>query len=151
MNVIEIPRPADSTSGYNYVTPASKKVLLRMTTAERVAPPALVHAFPSVEAAAESLGYTPATPAPRPSAPPPVLAVTPRQLRLQLLSVGVTMDQIDAAISAIPDPADRAAATIEWEYSLSIRSDHPLLKAVAASLGMNDEQVRSLFREAVHR
>lgn len=54
-----------------------------------------------------------------PPPPPPVVipqSVTMRQARLALLGAGL-LDDVNSAIAAIPDPVQRKAAEIEWEYA----------------------------------
>ena len=78
------------------------------------------------------------------SAPATPEFVTPRQAKLALLSAGL-LDDVEAAIEAIPDPATRRVAQIEWEYAQEVRRDWPLLNAVAAQMGMTSEQIDELF------
>lgn len=84
--------------------------------------------------------------------PPVPVEVTPvlsplsrRQLRLALLSIGVTADDIEAYIAAIPDPQDRAAALIEWQDASAYERGHPLLVDIAAAMGLVAEQVDVLW------
>lgn len=80
------------------------------------------------------------------SAPAPTIptSLTPRQAKLALLSAGL-LDDVDAAIEAIPDAATKRVAQIEWEYAQEVRRDWPLLNAVAAGMGMTDAQIDDLF------
>ena len=66
-------------------------------------------------------------PAPTPSVP---ASITMRQARLALLSIGL-LDDVDAAIAAIPDPVQRKAAEIEWEYATVIERNSPLVQSLA--------------------
>jgi hypothetical protein len=85
---------------------------------------------------------------PPPPTPQPVPeTVTARQARLALLRAGL-LDSVDAALAALPDPQERRAAQIEWEYATEIRRDSPLIAALAPLLGLTDEQVDDLFRAA---
>jgi hypothetical protein len=77
--------------------------------------------------------------------PPPVLALTARQARLWLLSAGLDDAAIRAQIDAIPDSNQRAAALVEWEYSVTIHSNHPLVLLIASGLGLSDVQLRAAF------
>lgn len=70
--------------------------------------------------------------------------VTQRQARLALLGAGL-LDAVDAAITAIPDPAARAAARITWDYGQEVVRDNPVLLAMAAALNLEPEQVDALF------
>lgn len=74
-----------------------------------------------------------------PDAPQPAPAVTPRQFRLALLSIGIS----PAAISALL--ADDEAALTEWEYAQEISPAHPLVESLRVSLGKSPEEVRALF------
>ena len=58
-------------------------------------------------------------------------SVTPRQARLALLQIG-KLDAVSAALTAIPDPARRTAAQIEWEYATVIERNSPLVTSLAA-------------------
>jgi len=79
-------------------------------------------------------------------APPPSVpdAVTMRQARLALLGAGM-LDAVEPAIAAIPDPVQRRAAEITWEYSTEVRRDNGLIAAIAAKLGLNGQQIDDLF------
>lgn len=69
--------------------------------------------------------------------------VTMRQARLALLGAGL-LDDVEAAIDAMSDPA-KAAARIEWDYSNTLRRDHPLVTALGAGLGLTGGQLDDLF------
>lgn len=81
-----------------------------------------------------------------PVPPPPILPpLTRRQLRLALLSIGVTAEDIKTHIAAITDPVDRAAALIEWEDATHYKRDHPLVADVAAAMELPPEQVDAIW------
>jgi XkdW protein len=82
--------------------------------------------------------------------PAPVLTLTARQARLWLLSAGLDDAAIRAQIATIPDGAQRAAALVEWEYSVTIHSDHPLVLQVASGLGLDAAQLRAAFVSAAN-
>lgn len=85
-----------------------------------------------------------------PPPPPPVVipqSVTMRQARLALLGIGL-LDDVDAAIAAIPDPVQRKAAEIEWEYAQTVDRNSPFTQQMAAGLGLTAEQLDSLFTQA---
>ena len=71
-------------------------------------------------------------------------SITPRQARLVLLSFGL-LHQIEDAIAAIEDPAQRKAAQIEWEFASSVSRNHPLVQAFADQLGWDSEQIDQLM------
>jgi hypothetical protein len=81
----------------------------------------------------------------RPAAPPPPVpaAVTMRQARLALLGAGL-LDDVEAAINAMAEPA-KTAARIEWDYSSELQRAHPLVSTLGASLGLTSEQLDSMF------
>ena len=74
-------------------------------------------------------------------------AVTPRQARLALLQIG-KLDAVSAALAAIPDPAQRTAAQIEWEYATVIERNSLLVQSLAAGLGLTDADLDALFEAA---
>lgn len=70
-------------------------------------------------------------------------AVTMRQARLALHRAGV-LDQVSAAIDALPEPA-RTEARIEWDYSQEVRRTHGLVDALAPGLGLSGADIDALF------
>jgi hypothetical protein len=72
-------------------------------------------------------------------------SVTPRQMRLALIANGIDIDAVKAQVDAIPDPAQRQAAQVEWEYALDVKRTHPLIEMLAQGLGFTDSQVDDLF------
>lgn len=80
----------------------------------------------------------------RAAAPPPVPAVVEMaQARLALLQAGL-LDQVQAAIDAMPG-AEGQAARIAWEYRSTVRRDSPLTETLAAQLGLTQQQIDQLF------
>ena len=79
--------------------------------------------------------------------PPVPQSVTPRQARLALLGAGL-LDDVHAAITAIPDPVPRKAAEIEWEYATVIERSSPLVQSLAAGLGLTAADIDALFEAA---
>jgi hypothetical protein len=87
---------------------------------------------------------------PEPADPkPPIitLIVTMRQARLALMNAGL-LDQVDAAIEALPSP-QKEYARIEWEYSQEVHRQKPFVQQLGAALGLSPEQIAALFEEAV--
>ena len=70
---------------------------------------------------------------------PKVIAM--RQARLQLLAAGL-LDDVDNMLAA-----DRAMS-IWWEYSTELDMYHNMTKAMTDQLGMTQEQVDVMFKEA---
>lgn len=82
----------------------------------------------------------PASPAPAP------WIVSMRQARLALLAAG-KLAAVDAAINAMPEP-ERTQAQITWEYAAELERNHPLVLALAAPLGLSDDDIDALFTAA---
>ncbi len=83
--------------------------------------------------------------APPPPEPAPLPPLTRRQLRLGLLSIGITAEDVEVQINAIADPTERAYGMIEWQDATQFRRDHPLLAQVAAAMELPAEQVDDLW------
>lgn len=81
--------------------------------------------------------------------PPPLAPLTRRQLRLGLLSNGITTADVEAAIAAIPDPMDRAVAEIEWADASTYERDHHLIEQVGSALGLTHEQIDTMWEAAL--
>ena len=89
--------------------------------------------------------FVPAPPAPpHPPVVPP--SVTMRQARLALLGAGL-LDDIDAAINALPLP-QKEAARIEWEYSAEVQRHNGFVSVLTPLLGLTDAQTDALFLTA---
>ena len=86
--------------------------------------------------------FTPAPPAPTPVPG----SVTMRQARLALFGAGL-LDDIDAAINALPSP-QKEAARIEWEYSQEVQRHNGFVSILAPSLGLTEAQIDTLFIQA---
>ena len=67
--------------------------------------------------------------------------ITMRQARLQLLAAGL-LDDVDNMLAA-----DRAMS-IWWEYSTELDMYHNMTKVMTDQLGMTQEQVDVMFKEA---
>lgn len=63
-------------------------------------------------------------------------SVTMRQARLALLAVD-KLAQVNAAIAAIPDATQRAAAEIEWEYAQTVDRDSPFVQMLGTALALD--------------
>lgn len=77
---------------------------------------------------------------------PGAARVTMRQARLALLSIG-KLDDVDAAIQALPEPA-KTTAKIEWEYAAHIEINSPLIQSLAPEIGITESQLKDLFNLA---
>lgn len=69
-----------------------------------------------------------------------------RQARLALLGAGL-LQQVDQAISALPEP-QQSAARIEWDYSSEVHRDRAFVQQLGQALGLSDEQLDALFIQA---
>ena len=81
---------------------------------------------------------------PTPPAPVPEV-ITPRQAKIALLQAGL-LDDVEAAIAAIPDETTRRIAQVDWADAQEVRRDWPLLVQMAGQMGLTDTQVDELFR-----
>jgi len=80
-----------------------------------------------------------------PYVPPPEpvpSAVSMFQARAALLAAGL-YEAVDAAIQQAG-----GVNLVAWEYATEVRRDSPLVAAMAQQLGLTDEQVDQLFRQA---
>jgi hypothetical protein len=68
--------------------------------------------------------------------------LTPRQLRLTLLSIGITEAQVDAKL--VNDPAGQ----IEWKYATYFKRNHPLVDGLGIGFSITPEQTDSLWAYA---
>jgi hypothetical protein len=64
------------------------------------------------------------------------------QARAALINAGL-YDTVDAAMQQAG-----GVNLIAWEYATEVRRDSPLVQAMAAELGLTNEQVDNLFRQA---
>ena len=82
---------------------------------------------------------------PEPPPPPPVApaSVTMRQARLALLGAGL-LDDVEAAIAALPSP-QKEAARIEGEYSQEVQRYNGFVPVLALALGMTEAQTDALL------
>ena len=70
-----------------------------------------------------------------------VKVITPRQLRLQLLSATL-LDEVEAL--CVVDKA----MSIWFEYSLDFQRNHPMVEAMAVQLGLTQDDMDTFFIEA---
>lgn len=78
---------------------------------------------------------------------PPLSA---RQLRLGLVSNGISLSQVEATIDAIENQQDRDVARIEWEYASTFDRHHPLIEQVGGALGLTTEQIDTMWAAALN-
>lgn len=95
----------------------------------------------------EVLPERPVPPTPEPEPAPVPSSCTRRQGRLALLQNDL-LDDVEDAIAAIPDPAQRRAAQIEYEADTWDRGN-AFLQGMWAQMGGTEEGLDDLFRLAV--
>lgn len=74
-------------------------------------------------------------------------AISARQIRLALLSQGITESMIQSSLESLSEP-DRSAALVEWNHAATFERNHPLVPNVAGALGWNTDQVNQLWEYA---
>lgn len=72
----------------------------------------------------------------------PTPTVTMRQARLELLNRGL-LDDVELHISTLS-----RAAQIEWEYSVEVRRDYPLVQELATLLNLSESDLDDFFDSA---
>lgn len=78
----------------------------------------------------------------------PVPEITKRQLRLWLVRNGVELANVEAALSAMPEP-ERTEALIEWNDASVYSLANPLVVRIGAVVGLTDpEMLKQAFRDA---
>jgi hypothetical protein len=80
---------------------------------------------------------------------PPVPPQVTRRQALTVLSLGGYLPQIEAALDAIEDAQAKTVAEIFWKESLHFERDNPLLNQLAEGIGMSQEDLDNLFRQAI--
>lgn len=79
--------------------------------------------------------------------PQPVpTSITMRQARLQLHAIG-KLSEVQEAINQLPEPP-KTEAQIEWDYAAVVERASPFVALLTPALGLSDEQMDDLFREA---
>lgn len=77
--------------------------------------------------------------------PKPPNTCTPRQFRLALIYSNIEIETIESMLNNIVDPIEKKIASIEWEYSIEIKRDHPLISTFAQQLGITQQQLNDIF------
>ena len=78
-------------------------------------------------------------------APIAIPSCTPRQIRLWLLSLGVTDSMVLALINQIPDENVRAATLVEYQYASEFLRNHPFVDSIGLALGLTLDQIDEGF------
>lgn len=77
--------------------------------------------------------------------PKPPTTCTPRQFRLSLINSNISIQTIETMLNSIQDVKEREIALVEWEYSLEIKREHPLISSFASQLGISESQLDDIF------
>jgi len=134
---------AENATSLALVRDSDGRVLtfVRLDTPEGWTPPEGFTAIPDDELP-EGWGRVPE------ELPPVPASVSARQIRIWLVSHGISLTQIEAAIASIEDPASRQIVQIEWEYAPYVERTHFWLNGLAGVLGLDEAAVDQAFREA---
>jgi hypothetical protein len=73
-------------------------------------------------------------------------SITMRQARLQLHAIG-KLAAVQEAINQLPEPP-KTEAQIEWDYAAVVERASPFVALLTPALGLSDEDMDDLFREA---
>jgi len=73
--------------------------------------------------------------------------ISPRQIRLALLSVGITEVMVDSAIATLPSP-DKEAAMIAWKYSTQFERFIPAVEQIGLMLNFDGVGLNTLWERA---
>ena len=79
----------------------------------------------------------------------PVPAEVTRRQALTVIKMAGLKGTIDTAIESITDDTQRVAAETYWQESLHFDRDNPLLNSLAEAVGITQEQLDNMFREAI--
>lgn len=83
-----------------------------------------------------------------PDSSPVPTSISARQARLWLVSHGVSLASVDAAIASLADPVTRESVRVEWEYGTEVHRASPWLAALGPALGLDSSTLDAAFREA---
>jgi hypothetical protein len=71
---------------------------------------------------------------------------TPRQIRLALLELGM-LELVSNFIAGLEEPM-KSKVMIEWEYSLEINKNSPIIQALSEQMGLTQEDLDNIFIKA---
>lgn len=75
--------------------------------------------------------------------------LTRRQFRMVFILNGYDLDAIEAKIMEIEDTATRQLTLVEWEDATTFERDNASLVMMAGLLGLNDDQVNAMWKQAL--
>ena len=74
--------------------------------------------------------------------------ISPRQIRLWLVTNNISLATVDSTIESITDEILKEKTKIEWEFSPYIERDHPMINTIGVALGLTNEQIDMAFIDA---
>jgi len=74
--------------------------------------------------------------------------LNPYQFRAMIAIAGIEQ-AIDDAVAAIPDVMQKAVARAKLDYALAFHRDDPLISMLAPTVGLTDDQIDTMWRQAV--
>lgn len=80
---------------------------------------------------------------------PPIEDISPRQIRMALLSLGLAENAIDGAISNLSSPS-KEQAQIAWKYSTSFKRDAEAVSIIGSLLSLSSEQLDQIWKIGVN-
>ena len=75
-------------------------------------------------------------------------SISPRQLRLALVSVGINISDIDVAIDSLPEPY-KSKAQVSWNYASSFEINNSFVQTIANSIGLQETDLKLLWIKAL--
>jgi len=76
---------------------------------------------------------------------PPIEDISPRQIRMALLSFGLAENAIDGAISNLSSP-QKEQAMIAWKYSTTFQREAEAVAIIGSLLSLSSEQLDSIWK-----
>ena len=79
--------------------------------------------------------------------PEPVVpeVIDARQIRLGLMDLNISTDDVEQAIEGINDSAAKETAKIDWGFSQTFPRSNPSVVAIGAALGLSDKDMDELW------
>lgn len=75
-------------------------------------------------------------------------SLTARQLRLGLITNGISLASVQVAVDGIADPTAREMAQVEWEYATTFERTHALISQIGAALSLTPEEIDTMWEAA---
>jgi|SanBayMetagenome_1026888.scaffolds.fasta_scaffold74751_2 hypothetical protein len=75
-------------------------------------------------------------------------SVTATQIRLWLVTHGISLQSIESAIDSIEDQQTKDIVRVQWEYAPYVERKHFMMDTLGIALGFSTEQIDNAFIEA---